>query len=148
MIIWRTGHPVNETVTKAVAKGTRFPRKSTERFDNEFLYNPQPSIGYGILRGMNQIYWFCNKHNIDYWNIDRGFFGASHYDGYYRIGKNGIQPTYRELDLDDRRLKKFRIEIEPWKSNKDGYILVCPPTQFMEDYYQMQRNSWIVTGKR
>lgn len=143
MIIWKTDHPINETVTKALAKGTRFQRKNVDRFEQEFRYNPKESIGYGILRGMTPIYQFCESNNLDYYNIDKGFLKPSHFNGYYRIGKNGLQPTYRDIDLSEDRLKRLKIDMNEWQPKDDGYILVCPPTVYMENYYNWAHDAWL-----
>lgn len=140
-IAWDTGHHISHKVIGAVKKGIRCP-VHTGGANNSFSLNPRPSIGYGILRGNSNIYRICDTNNIDYWNIDRGYMKPHHFSGYYRIAKNGLQPSYMSLDLPSDRFNDLKIEIEDWQMNDDGFILVCPPSRYMEIYYDMEPGSW------
>lgn len=97
------------------------------------LYNPHkklnPSISYGFRRGTDTIFQRCMKEGIEWWELDRGYFRAKHYDGFYRISLNEIRAEFKaDINLPDDRWKALNIPVQPWKKKKDGYVLVCPPS--------------------
>jgi len=85
----------------------------------------------GILRGTNMVYHWAQKNKIDFYFMDRPYWGESRSNPYLmRITKNGHVKNYLESRPNDRFKKYFPFKIEPWK--KDGSkIVVCPPTHSM-----------------
>lgn len=147
--IWRTGHSINEEVSKALSIGTHFEIKHTELLPME--RNLKPAIAYGILRGTGlpgrntgdtSVFKECDKHNKPWWELDRGYLRPNHFDGYYRISLNGMQAKYQRIDLPDDRVRKLDVKLYPViKSGK--YILVCPPTEPVEQFYGMESGKWL-----
>lgn len=143
--IWHTEHPINQTVTSAVLEGMvnvgqdhrmdKAPRKSVA----------DSCISYGILRGTGKCFKACEQEGVDYWEIDKGYFNAGHYDGYYRISRNGLQCRYDDsiaMDLDSSRLSALDVEMRPWKQDRPKRILVCPPTDFIKHYEPNATSIW------
>jgi len=85
----------------------------------------------GILRGTNMVYHWAQKNKIDFYFMDRPYWGESRGNPYLmRITKNGHVKNYSESRPNDRFKKYFPFTVEPWK--KDGRkIVVCPPTHSM-----------------
>lgn len=138
--IWRTGHYINEEVSKALCIGTRFEIKHTDLLPFEKL--PRAAVAYGILRGTADAFKSSKAHGLDFIEVDKGYIGASHFDGYYRISLNDMQAKYKKLDLPNDRVRKLKITLQPEK--KDGrYILICPPTQYVEEYYGLEPDKWL-----
>lgn len=111
-----TGHQINSTVSAALSKG--IPNSKIIK-PNE--HDGSPCIGYGILRGtvsaFNQ-----SKH---WFEVDKGYFGPSHFDGTYRISYKGMWPKYKKPQSLD---KLPNIKLRKWQYNKKGHILYCPAT--------------------
>jgi hypothetical protein len=142
--IWHTGHQINEKLSLALHAG--IPEsilKHTEWADN-YIHstNKHVAVGYGILRGTGDIFKHNTKHKIDYWEVDRGYINPNHFEGYYRISKNGLQAVYQDKDLPSDRLDKLKYKRENW-FNPKGKIIVCPPTDYIEKYYGLPEGDWL-----
>jgi hypothetical protein len=114
--VLRTGHPIADTVANAL--------RGCPDFDGV--------IGYGILRG-NDAELKKAKH---YFELDRGYFKPSHYDGYYRISHRGTQQTVNWLQPDYERLNALNLPIRPWRGlDPSKPVLVCPPTDDVAAFF-------------
>lgn len=142
--IWATEHVINKTISivlnkklsHAVIKDTsliEWYRNSPNKF---------PAIAYGILRGTAQIFDINTLHNIDWFEVDRGYINPNHFDGYYRISRNGLQSEFKPHNYPDDRLKKLKYTRSNL-FNKSGHILICKPTGFVCDYYQLNIDKWV-----
>lgn len=151
--IWKTGHQIADTVADAFGsygeidyinnadklimgdarnrayKASEVPQVLAELF-NQYGTN----LCYGILRGASTVFtsnsWF---------NIDRGYFNPGHFDGYYRISYKGTQAKWH----DDIPQADIDFELEPWR-NKDGYILICPPSEPVIDFFGLKRRAGLL----
>lgn len=139
--VWRTGHPIADTVGRSFFNGIH------DRY--EAIYNcnewskdgramlvseNDAHIGYGILRGMDDIFRECDKQNKHWLNVDNGYFNPGHFNGYYRISYKGTQARY------DARFpcKEFEGEFEPIKKyDKSKPMLVCPPTNPVIEFFEL-----------
>lgn len=141
--VWHTGHEINEKLSHALHAG--IPQnilKHTEWAENYYNSpNKYTAVGYGILRGTGDIFKYNQMHNVDYYEVDRGYINPRHFDGYYRISKNRLQAKYKDLDLPNDRLDKLRFERAEWFSPK-GRVIVCPPSDYIEDYLGFQHGWW------
>lgn len=142
--VWHTGHQINETLSMALHAG--IPQsilKHTEWADNYFSStNKHVAVGYGILRGTGDIFHHNQKHNIDYYEVDRGYINPNHFDGYYRISKNGLQAKYKaDVDYPEDRLSKLKFERAEWFDPK-GRIIICPPSEYIEQYLGLAPGWW------
>ncbi len=142
--IWHTGHQINEKLSLALHAG--IPEsilKHTEWADNYYHQtNKHVAVGYGILRGTGDIFKHNSANKVDYYEVDRGYINPHHFDGYYRISKNGMQAVYKGIDLPSDRLDKLKIKRENW-FNPKGKIIVCPPTEYIEKFYGLFENDWL-----
>lgn len=119
--IWKTGHEIADRVAESLAKGI---------YDSELLHIPKDndrfseyaaSIAYGILRGTSEIFKVSDR----WFNVDRGYFSPSHYDGYYRISYRGTQAKYDA----DYAVPECQWGLESIRKYDHGKpVLVCPPT--------------------
>lgn len=140
---WHTGHEINEKVSQALHAG--IPQnvlKHTEWLAN-YLASPNkyPAIAYGILRGTAEVFAENARHGVTYYEVDRGYINPRHFDGYYRISKNGMQAKYRDIDYPDDRLKSLKYKRADWYNPK-GIVLVCPPSDFIENHYHLRPGQW------
>lgn len=149
--IWRTPHEINQRVVDSFRKGTLVLSDIGEPHQllDVSLYNPhkplKPSISYGFRRGTDYIFQRCMAEGIEWWEIDRGYFRANHYDGYYRISLNDIRAKFNaELELPDDRWKALGIQLKDWKRKQDGYVLVCPPTYNVGRLFGINPTVWEV----
>jgi hypothetical protein len=147
--IWRTGHPINDEVSKALHIGTKFEIKHTELLPLE--KNLRPAIAYGILRGTGlpgrntgdtSIFRECDKRGLEWWEVDRGYFGAKHFDGYYRISLGDMQAKYVKMDLPEGRMRKMPFELLN-NMPRGRQVLLCPPTEPVEVFYGMTPGKWL-----
>lgn len=134
--LWHTGHQINHKVMTAFKLGMvkisetheGYPLKHVSQWSGQ-----SHNVSYGFLRGTDRIF----KQSEEYWEIDRGYIGAGHFGGYYRITMNGLRVPYNPLlaaimPLD--RWRHLRVGIKPWQ--RDGeYVLVVPPSHAVMEYY-------------
>lgn len=141
--VWHTGHQINETLSMALHAG--IPQNILKHIEWADNYcnstNKHIAVGYGILRGTGDIFKHNTEHWIDYYEVDRGYINPKHFDGYYRISKNGLQAKYKDVDLPGDRLEKLKIERANW-FNPKGKIIVCPPSGYIENYYGITPGLW------
>lgn len=146
--IWHTGHQINDTLSQALHAG--IPDSVLKHIswkDNYFNQNNKHvAIGYGILRGTGDVFHHNFNHNVDYWEVDRGYINPGHFDGYYRISKNGMQAKYVDKDLPSDRLDKLKFKRDNW-FNPKGKIIVCPPSDFIEKYDNLPTD-WLDSATR
>lgn len=125
--IWKTGHEIADTVAQSLEEGfdekARILSYDCSEWCSKIDESTDCHIAYGILRGTRNIFKQSGK---PWFNIDRGYFNPSHFDGYYRISHKGTQVKY------DRAFpitKEFEGKLEPVrKYDKSKPVLVCPPT--------------------
>lgn len=114
MRIGITGHEIADTVSQSLIRGFGSANES------------DAFIGYGILRGMDKQF---EKYN-HWFNVDRGYFNPGHFDGYYRISYKGTQAKWH----DGISKKPGEFNLKPIV-RREGYVLVCPPTEAVRQFY-------------
>ena len=93
---------------------------------------------FGILRGTNVVYNWALKNNINFYFMDRPYWGESRSDPYLvRITKNKHTKDFMEPRPDDRFKKYFPFKIEAWKKG-GSKIVVCPPTHSMAVMFEQE----------
>lgn len=148
--VWKTGHEIADTVAEAVYEGLDLPidgngadGKGLARiycgmsdFEGDIGWG-DIHIGYGILRGMDDVFRACHKAGKPFIHIDRGYFKPGHYDGYYRVSLNGTQQTtgLDKLEPDYARWDGLGIEILPEKSG-GTYTLCCPMSPHVKEFFR------------
>jgi hypothetical protein len=90
---------------------------------------------FGILRGTNLIWDFCKKNNIDFFYMDRPYWGESRTSPYWlRIVKNNHVKNFLEQRPDDRFKNSYTGDIKPYHKNGKK-ILICPPTEAISLFF-------------
>jgi len=106
-----------------------------------------PAAMYGILRGTGEILKQCEWVQRDFFYIDHGYFKPGHYEGFYRVTKNGRQadlPDQGEYVYPENRWKDLNLGLSPWR--KDGrHVLVIPLTGAIAGFYGINADQWLRT---
>lgn len=144
--VWRTGHEIADLVAEAVYEGLKrsgitASLRETETINEIEAYDCH--MAYGILRGTSEVFKQAQTKGRVWFNIDRGYFKPSHYDGYYRVSLRGTQQTtgLDKLKPDYERWKRLGLEILPAKEipkRKSGLFprkMVCPPTEYVKEFF-------------
>ena len=164
--VWKTGHEIADTVADVLARGVCYDQGRAETWTsnedserNEHLNywrNGRPvdiedtHIGYGILRGMKEVFEIANQRNEKWFNVDRGYFKPGHFDGYYRISYKGTQQTANldTLEPDYERFDKLGIELKPWRGfARNKPVLIIPPTEYVQNFFCLEKdqNKWFTS---
>src|SRR3990172_6713600 len=142
MYVYMTDHIHSRVVCAAVAAGCNGKIVPPPRlFDG-------PAVVYGILRGCGEIIKQCRWVGRDFYHIDLGYFRRGHYEGYYRLSKNGLQATAEifpiHLSLEPDRWESLGMELKPWKKSGRS-IIVCPLTEAMGGFLGIDPQAWTNT---
>jgi len=96
---------------------------------------------FGILRGTNLVYEHCQRQKINFFFMDRPYWGISRQSPYFlRIVKNDHVKNFIEDRPDDRFKASFPFEIKPYHKNGKK-ILVCPPTNSISTFFKCE--NWL-----
>jgi len=95
-------------------------------------------IAYGILR-----HRLFNGSHDKWFEVDKGMYGAKHYDGNYRISYKSTQPNYSV----DAPHEPHGQSLEPWRKTK-GYTLICPPTAHVCEFFGVDYTTWLMNTVR
>ena len=135
-LILHTGHQIADTVAAAFERGLGCKGRLASAVKDDDVENCSFVVGYGILRGTTPVFRLAEKMGKPWYVVDKGYFGAGHYDGYYRLGKRCTQ-TYREYDNADSVIMP-----EPIETNGTCGV-ICPPTDAVCAFYQINKKQWI-----
>lgn len=93
------------------------------------------AVMFGVLRGTHLVYRWAEKNKIDFYYMDRPYWGETRNAPYYvKVVKNNHLKNWYEERPSDRFEKSFPWPIKPWK--KDGRnIVVCPPSNAMQEFF-------------
>ena len=135
LTIYETDHQHSRTLCRALAMGCK------SQLVPSVAYLGGPAAVYGILRGCGEIIRECEAKKQDYFHVDHGYVRRGHYDGYYRVSKNGLQwDGVGHYPVD--RWKSLGIEPRAWK--KDGKnIVVCPLASAMGWFFGINPHKWL-----
>lgn len=98
---------------------------------------------FGILRGTNLIWDFCKKNKINFFYMDRPYWGQSRTDPFWlRIVKNNHVKNFLENRADDRFKQSYTGDLKPYHKNGKK-ILVCPPSESISVFFNC--TSWLDT---
>lgn len=98
-----------------------------------------PAVFYGVLRGCGELIRECQWLGRDFYHIDHGYFCRGHYEGYYRITRNGFQAGGGMGSPE--RFENLKIGLRPWKRS-GRYVVVCPPSKFWGDFEGIDPKKW------
>lgn len=136
--VYKTGHEIADTVANAIMVGL----DNASLHDTSSIVDSDCSIAYGILRGAEDVF----RRSKLWFNLDRGYFHPSHYDGYYRISLQGTQQTRFWPDSDDSRLNALGLDIKPWRGlDFSKPVLVCPPTDQVVKFFGLRKDKWLIS---
>ncbi len=142
IIPYITDHEISRVIISAAAEGLGVE----PHLASSMAWSPEPSLVYGILRGCQDIIRKCRAINMEWWHIDLGYFGRGHYDGYYKLSRNGLQASG---DIESPGIREIPSP-EPWKSGT-GPIVICPPTTLFalnHPYEKLDENDWTDSVRR
>lgn len=102
-------------------------------------------VSWGILRGSDLLIKKAMTEEKDFIYIDHAYFNPGHRgeSSFYRVVKNELQLTHftKPWKRMDDRIKKFGIELKPWRKTGRN-IIVCPPTQPISHLYDLS-DEWL-----
>lgn len=138
--VWKTGHEIADTVAHALAEGFNADIHETKNITDETIRRYDAHIAYGILRGTADMFAACDRANVPWFCVDKGYFRPGHYDGSYRISCRGTQPVY---DSHYPLTRQYTGELKPWRGLDPGKpVLVCPPTEHVMKFFGVTEYEW------
>lgn len=127
--VFMTSHFISQTVCQGFCSGMRIGSDG------------DPVVLYGILRGCEEVMRACERDGRDYYHIDHGYFGRGHFNGYYRITKNGLRYRWNGEDFPSDRWERLKIRVHPWK--RGSKVMICPPTPAIARFYGIDSLQWL-----
>lgn len=118
MRLHKTGHEIADTVSDLIGD----------------LPDGDYRAAYGILR--HRLFEDCT---CKWFELDKGFWGSSHYDGNYRLSYKGTQPEYDPKAPH----KEHGLSLETWRANKIGRVMICPPTESVRMFFNIDYAGWL-----
>jgi hypothetical protein len=100
-----------------------------------------PAAFYGILRGTGDILKECQWVSRDFYYVDHGYFKPGHYDGHYRICKNGLHSSGTG-DFPPDRWERLQIGLRPWE-RRGRHVLVSSLSPFVGDFLGIDTDKWL-----
>jgi hypothetical protein len=127
--VWKTGHEIADTVARAIGGNIYDTKDCNQNIIDAYDIH----VGYGILRGMADVFARAAKANKPYFNLDRGYINPGHFDGKYRISLNGTQQVGSWPDP-----IPHSMPLQPWRGfDENKPILVCPPTDVVAEFFNV-----------
>ena len=112
----KTSRPVTEKYVQAAARGMDAKIVSHDKVMAST--DCDKVVFMGVLRGTHLVYRWAEKNKIDFYYIDRPYWGETRNSPYYvKIVKNNHLKNWQEKRPDDRFKKSFPWPIHPWKKN-------------------------------
>jgi len=141
--VWKTGHEIADTIARVAHESLPGSiLKQTSDVSERAIDEAEIHICYGILRGADQVFRLAEKAGKPWFNIDKGYWKPGHYEGYYRVSLRGTQQTFGfdRLEPDyDRWDETDQIIWERAPTFYRHIKLVCPPTDYVRDFYYQDR---------
>ena len=135
LTIYQTDHQHSQVICRALSLGIR------SRVLPPIDLQPGPAAMYGILRGCDRIIKLCEWIGRDYFHLDHGYIGRGHYQGFYRISRNGLQWDGEGEYPPDRWLA-LKTRLSPWNRNGRN-VVVCPISRAVADFYGIDPHLWL-----
>ena len=136
--IYVTEHIHSRVVSTAFAEGSKWQTVPPLRLLDG------PACVYGILRDCGKIIKECQWTGRDFYHIDLGYFKRGHYEGYYRVSKNGFQVGGGQIHGYQRRPERWealKIELKPWR-RKGRHVVVCPISGAFGEFLGIEPEKW------
>ncbi len=146
--VWHTEHEIASTVGVKVSEALEADALiRTDQLSEENINSYDIHIGYGILRGMADVFSAADKAGKPWFNIDRGYWQPGHYNGYYRISLRGTQQTYglKKIPADMARFNSMGLTVDDWRGlDYSKPVLICPPTEYVKGFFSdIDGDKWI-----
>ena len=116
------------------AGGTISDWKTEETTDNALVIR---GLGGTSQKALKQ----CKQLNRTFYAIDTGYIQPGKKKEYHRITKNALQHLGPIIDRPTDRLRKLNWQYR--KPTKGEYILVCPPSEKVMKFYNMDLDLWM-----
>ena len=135
IVLSRTHRHTTEKYIEMAQNG--LPGSKILPYDQVLTSNATSVWLFGILRGTDLVYKHCVKNKIDFYFMDRPYWGVSRQPPYFlRIVKNNHVKNFIEDRPDDRFKATFPYEIQPYHKN-GRKVLVCPPTNAIQQFFNI-----------
>jgi len=145
--VWHTNHGISQTVSQAVVDGLQKSKNqiySCGAINAREVSIAEAHIGYGVLRGMTEVYRECIKQDKAIFLLDNGYWGAGHFSGQYRISFKGTQSKYSDtLGAKRNGLDFHGVSLEYPEEIKGDTILIVPPSDYVCEFFGVDKKSWI-----
>jgi hypothetical protein len=129
--IIETDHAISQTICRSIAEVCGFDLFNVSNAPNLLKYDCV--LAYGILRGTADVL----RSHQHWFEIDKGLWGAGHYDGLYRLSYRATQPIYGPVLGHDRPSSDM-----DGLGTKSGYTLICPPTEAVCKFFGIDGEKW------
>ncbi len=137
--IWVTEHQISQRVGSSLKLGLKDDAvlATPIQYSDENINATDVHIGYGILRGMAEVYRRVEHAGKHWFNIDLGYFDPGHFEGQYRIAYKGTQNTF------DARIQSDHCpDMDPWREGGQ-FALICPPTEHTTRFFNVNEATWL-----
>ena len=129
----KTGRAVTEKYVEAAARG--MDAKIVSHKEVTTSTDCDKVVFMGVLRGTHLVYRWAEMKGIDFYYIDRPYWGESRGTPYWmRCSKNQHVKTFNDNRPDDRFKKTFKETVKPFHKN-GKYVLVVPPSHAMANMF-------------
>lgn len=132
MLCIKTLRKETEKIPLAWALGTR--GKLINPISDETPIHHNEYFLFGILRGSGNLFKRCMQLGYPFYYADHAYLYNDKFPKHtvYRITKN----WHCNYQIKDRPIDRYELfkkkEIVNWNNNKDGHILICPPSIFIQ----------------
>jgi hypothetical protein len=143
--VWKTGHDISDTIAEYLVRLPNSSLLDTSKLNDRLIESYDIHIGYGILRGMDNVFKSCERLKKPWFNVDRGYFGPNHYSGYYRVSLRGTQLTNVSFkDAEEiGKLSNNKPYLLDWRGiDTSKKMLVCWPTGYASAFFDVKLNEW------
>lgn len=138
--VWKTGHPIADTVADALFRGIRISNPDPTcifNTQNYFIDSYDCRMAYGILRGTTEVFRESDASDKPWFHLDRGYTNPGHFDGNYRISYKGTQAIWHE----GAPRKPIDINLEPQRFSGKR-VMICPPSQDVCEFFGIDYTTW------
>ena len=135
MNVYATNHVHSKVICAALAQGFKAQIVPPLRLMDG------PASFYGILRGTGDILKECEWVKRDFFYVDHGYFDPGHYEGYYRVVKNGLHSSGKGSYPSDR-WERLQTKLRPWE-RKGRHILVSSLSPFIGKFLNIDPDKWL-----
>jgi hypothetical protein len=139
--IYQTGHEICDRISLSLLSGVLKGDCDAGIYHaRNGIIDADVHIAYGILRGTGEIFKAAEARKQHWLCVDRGYWGANHYTGNYRICYRGTQAIYRGGEWLE---SGYTLEALP-EPTKPKINLICPPSGYVCDWLGVNQDRWLI----